>query len=139
MNPNWSDTLKAMREARSAAMGRPLLMSDFLPAEWGHAALDGEPRDDSPGRGPGTELKALLAGWPFYITSSPDCSCNAMADRMDAMGPDWCASPEGMQEILEAMKKNAAAKSIPYVELAAKMLVRRAIRIARGKNKPILP
>jgi hypothetical protein len=50
----------------------------------------------TPTFGPGTELKALLAGWPFYIVSSPDCKCNARARNMDAKGCDWCESEEGM-------------------------------------------
>lgn len=100
------------------------------------------PRTPKPGReptlaataptfGPGTELKKLLAGWPFYITSSPDCSCNAMAAKMDAMGCEWCESPEGMAEILAAMKSNAEKRGIPYIEAAAKLLVKRAIHKAR--------
>jgi len=85
-------------------------------------------------RGPGTELKKLLAGWPFYIEAAPGCSCNAVAAKMNHMGQDWCASDEGKAEILSAMRENAAEKGIPYIEAAAAMLVRRAIRNAR-RNK----
>lgn len=80
---------------------------------------------------PGAELKKLLAGWPFYITASEGCSCSSMAARMDAMGCDWCKSDTGMAEILAAMKDNAQKKGVPYIEAAAAMLVRRAIRNAR--------
>jgi hypothetical protein len=83
------------------------------------------------GHGPGTELKKLLAGWPFYITSSPDCSCNRVAAEMDAWGADECERPERMAYIVAAMRENAARRGIPFVELAAKLLVRRAIRNAR--------
>lgn len=80
---------------------------------------------------PGSELKKLLAGWPFRITATEGCSCNAMASRMDSMGCDWCESDEGMSEILAAMKDNAQKKGVPYIEAAAAMLVRRAVRNAR--------
>ncbi len=85
--------------------------------------------------GPGTELKALLAGWPFHITSSPDCSCNRVAAEMDAWGPDECERPERLAYIVEAMKENAARRGLPFVEAAARFLVRRAVRNAR-RNLP---
>jgi len=81
--------------------------------------------------GPGTELKKLLAGWPFRITSSPDCSCNRVAAEMDAWGPDQCERPERLDYIVAAMRENAARRGIPFLDVAAKLLVRRAIRNAR--------
>ena len=57
--------------------------------------LPESPESPAPIRhGPGTELKKLLAGWPFYITASPDCSCNRVAGEMDVWGPDGCEQPE---------------------------------------------
>jgi hypothetical protein len=86
------------------------------------------------GNGPGTELKKLLAGWPFYITSSPDCSCNRVAREMDAWGPDECEKPERQDYILAAMRENAQRRGMPFVDAAGRFLIRRAIKNAR-KNK----
>jgi len=66
--------------------------------------------------GPGTELKALLAGWPFYITSAPDCSCNRVAREMDSWGPDECETPERMDYVLTALRENAEKRGLPFVD-----------------------
>jgi hypothetical protein len=82
--------------------------------------------------GPGTELKKLLAGWPFYLTSSPDCLCNARADAMDRReqdSPGWCEA--NIDTIVGWLREQAEARGLPFLEIAAKMLVRRAIRNAR--------
>lgn len=93
-----------------------------------------EPSAAAPvGRGPGTELKRLLAGWPLRITSSPDCSCNRVANEMDQWGPDECARPDRMDYIVAAMRDNAAKRGLPFLEAAARLLVRRAIAAARRK------
>ena len=76
-------------------------------------------------------MKKLLAGWPLRITASAGCTCNAVATRMDMLGPDWCESDEGMAEILGAMRENAAKRGLPFVDVAGRMLVRRAIANAR--------
>lgn len=81
--------------------------------------------------GPGTELKKLLAGWPFYITSSPDCSCNRVAAEMDAWGPDECEKTERVDYILAAMRENAEKRGLPFVDAAGRFLIRRAIKNAR--------
>jgi hypothetical protein len=87
-----------------------------------------------PTSGPGTELKKLLAGWPFYITSSPDCSCNRVAREMDAWGADECETPEKQDYILAAMRENAEKRGLPFIDAAGRFLIRRAIKNAR-KNK----
>ena len=78
---------------------------------------------------PGTELKKLLAR--IGITSTPDCSCNRVAREMDQWGPDECEKPERMAEILAAMRENAEKRGLPFIEVAARLLIRRAIRNAR--------
>jgi hypothetical protein len=88
--------------------------------------------------GPGTELKALLKDW-LGIKSSPTCSCNAMARRMDTLGPDWCEG-EGMASILDVMraehaKRRAAGKTIlPWTDMGARQLVLLACRRARANG-----
>jgi hypothetical protein len=81
--------------------------------------------------GPGTELKSLLAGWPFRIFATADCKCTTRAAYMDAQGCDWCASPEGMAEIIGFLREAAEERGLPFVDMAARLLVRRAIANAR--------
>jgi hypothetical protein len=83
------------------------------------------------GSGPGTELKKLLAGWPFRIVATPDCKCTTRARYMDAQGCDWCESPDGMAEIMGFLRESAAERGLPFVDMAGRMLVRRAINNAR--------
>ncbi len=87
---------------------------------------------------PGTELKALLKDW-LGIEATPNCSCNSMAARMDALGPDWCESDAGMTEILGVMRTEHALRwadgrtKLPWTDLGAKQLVRLACRRSRAK------
>jgi hypothetical protein len=90
-----------------------------------------QPEPPPPSHGPGAELKALLAGWPFYIVSSPTCKCNARARYMDEQGCDWCESPDGMAEIMGFLRESAEERGMPFVDIAARLLVRRAIANAR--------
>lgn len=80
--------------------------------------------------GPGTELKKLLA--KFGIVATPGCSCNAMAARMDAAGPDGAEAM--IDEVLAVMKQEAGRRGLPWVEMAARVLVKRAIRNARARK-----
>lgn len=82
----------------------------------------------------GTELKSLLAGWPFRIVATADCKCTSRAAYMDAKGCDWCESPEGMAEIMAFLREAAAERGLPFVDMAARLLVRRAIANARRKE-----
>ena len=90
-----------------------------------------QPEPAQPSHGPGTELKALLAGWPFRIVATADCKCTTRAAYMDAKGCDWCESPEGMAEILGFLREAAEERGLPFVDMAGRMLVRRAIHNAR--------
>jgi hypothetical protein len=87
------------------------------------------PPQQLPSGGPGTELKKLLAR--VGITASPDCSCNRVAAEMDAWGPDECEKPDRLDYIVAAMRENAAKRGLPFLDVAGRMLVRRAIRNAR--------
>jgi hypothetical protein len=85
----------------------------------------------------GTELKALLKDW-LGIESSPACSCNAMARKMDELGPEWCKSDDGMAEILDVMRDEHAKRwadgrtILPWTDLGARQLVLLACRRAGG-------
>jgi hypothetical protein len=82
-------------------------------------------------RGPGTEMKALLAGWPLYITASENCPCNRHAAQMDAWGVDGCAARQ--DRIVGWLRAEASKRGLPFVDAAGRMLVRRAISRARKK------
>jgi hypothetical protein len=50
---------------------------------------------------------------------------------MDQWGPAECEKPERIAEILAAMRDNAQKRGLPFIELAARLLIRRAISNAR--------
>jgi hypothetical protein len=81
-------------------------------------------------RGPGTELKKLLAR--VGITAAPDCSCNARAaemDRREQESPGWCEA--NIDTIVGWLREQAEARGLPFLDVAGRMLVRRAIQNAR--------
>jgi hypothetical protein len=50
---------------------------------------------------------------------------------MDAWGPDECARPERIDEVVAVMRAEAAARGLPFIDVAARLLVKRAIANAR--------
>ena len=88
-----------------------------------------EPPPVPPASGPGTELSKLLKR--IGIEPTPTCSCRAKAAQMDAWGPDECERPERIDEVVAVMRAEAEARGLPFLDLAGRMLVRRAIRNAR--------
>ena len=81
------------------------------------------------GTGPGTELSKLLKR--FGIEPTPTCQCRAKAAEMDAWGPDECARPERVEEVLAVMREEAKARGLPFLDAAGRLLIRRAIANAR--------
>ena len=79
--------------------------------------------------GPGTELSRLLKR--FGVEPTPACSCRAKAGEMDAWGCDECSKPERIEEVVSVMRAEAEARGLPFVDMAARLLVRRAIHNAR--------
>jgi len=81
----------------------------------------------------GSELKALLKDW-LGIEYAPTCSCNAMARKMNTLGPEWCRSDEGMAEILGVMRTEHGKRNtiLPWSDIAARQLVLLACRRAAG-------
>jgi hypothetical protein len=86
-------------------------------------------RDKYAPRGPGAELSTLLKR--FGIEPSPTCSCRAKAAEMDAWGCDEASRPERIEEVVGVMRAEAEARGLPFVDMAGRMLVRRAIANAR--------
>jgi hypothetical protein len=78
-------------------------------------------------KGPGTELKKLLK--TIEITAAPNCECNARAREMDARGIDWCEA--NIDTIVGWLREEATKRKLPFVDMAGRLLVRRAIRNAR--------
>lgn len=84
---------------------------------------------------PGAKLKSLLKSW-LGVSASPNCSCNARARAMDdneAREPGWCE--KNIDEIVGWLEEEARKRRLPFVRYAAKLLVRRAIRLAYKEAK----
>jgi len=81
----------------------------------------------TPTHGPGTELKKLLA--KVGITSTPDCSCTARAAEMDRQGVKWCEA--NIDTIVGWLREQAEARGLPFLDIAGRLLVKRAIANAR--------
>jgi len=76
-----------------------------------------------PPPGPGTELKKLLK--KVGIVAKPNCSCNARARVMDEKGCDWCE--QNIDTIVGWLREEAAKRKLPFVDMAGRLLGRRAI------------
>ena len=100
---------------------------DTLTVDETHAAFPRVPRQHATNGGPGTELKKLLAR--VGITASPTCSCNARARTMDANGCEWCEANIG--QIVGWLREEATKRGLPFVDMAGRVLVKRAISNAR--------
>jgi hypothetical protein len=91
------------------------------------------PQPLTPTHGPGVELKKLLKR--VGIVATPNCSCNARAKRMDteeAREPGWCEAH--LDEIVGWLREEATKRKLPFVDMAGRVLVRRAIRNARKEQ-----
>jgi hypothetical protein len=82
-----------------------------------------------PTSGPGTELSKLLKR--IGIEPTPTCQCRAKQQQMDAWGPDECERPERIDEVVAVMREEATARGLPFLDVAGRLLVRRAIANAR--------
>lgn len=69
----------------------------------------------------------------FGLTASGDCKCTSRAAYMDASGCDWCEA--NIEEIVGWLRESAAERGLPFVDMAGRMLVRRAISNARRKEQ----
>jgi hypothetical protein len=50
---------------------------------------------------------------------------------MDAWGCDECSKPGRIEEVVAVMREQAQARGLPFLDVAARLLVRRAIHNAR--------
>lgn len=111
------------KNVRSGYTQQGLLHVELRARMQRHGILD----DAKSPSGPGSELKKLLSR--LGITASPTCSCNQRAKLMDANGCDWCES--NLDEIVGWLREEAQRRNLPFVDIAGRVLVRRAIRNAR--------
>lgn len=81
---------------------------------------------------PGAELVKLLA--KLGITSGPGCNCKLRAALMDARGPQWCR--DNTDEIVRWLREEADRRGLPFIETAARWLVRTAVRRAEKSASP---
>lgn len=79
--------------------------------------------------GPGTELSKLLKR--LGVNPTPTCQCRAMSQKMDMWGCDEASKPERIDEVVAVMRAEAEARGLPFLDVAGRLLVRRAIQNAR--------
>ena len=53
---------------------------------------------------------------------------------MDAWGCDECSKPERIEEVVAVMREEAKARSLPFLDVAGRVLVRRAVSNARKEQ-----
>jgi hypothetical protein len=79
--------------------------------------------------GPGCQLRRSLAWWG--IRDNGSCGCDSYAAQMDAWGQDCWAH---LEEIVEHLRGAAAAKGLPFLATAARIMVARAIDAAKQEQ-----
>jgi hypothetical protein len=85
----------------------------------------------APTHGPGTELKKMLS--KIGIKASPTCSCNTRARIMDEKGVQWCR--DNVDTVVGWLREEATKRGLPFVDMAGKLLVKRAISLAEKAEK----
>ena len=81
--------------------------------------------------GPGTELKKLIKRTGIKVKVG--CKCNKHAALMDQKGSDWCE--KNLELIVDWLEEEAEKRGLPFLRVAGKMIVKRAIRNARRAEK----
>jgi hypothetical protein len=65
------------------------------------------------------------------IEPTPTCACRAKQQEMDLWGCDEASKPERIEEVVKVMREEAAARGLPFFDVAGRLLVKRAIANAR--------
>lgn len=79
------------------------------------------------GCGPGSELKKILAR--IGIVGGEGCSCDLRAYELDLLGCEWVESHADI--VVGCLREQARSRGLPFLDVAGRMLVRRAIKNAR--------
>lgn len=77
--------------------------------------------------GAGTQLKKLLSKLGIKVTAN--CTCNARARIMNEHGIEWCE--QNVANIIGWLKEEATRRRLPFLAFPTKILVERAIKIAK--------
>lgn len=72
------------------------------------------------------------ASYKIVITASRTCSCNTKAKIMDKNGIEWCEN--NLDTIVGWLKEEAIKRNLPFIDMAGRILVNRAIKNAK-RNK----
>lgn len=80
----------------------------------------------------GSELKKLLS--KIGINATPTCSCNKRARIMDDRGIEWCEN--NIDVIVDWLREEATKRKLPFIDMAGRILVRRAIKNAKRYYPP---
>ncbi len=84
-----------------------------------------------PTGGAGTELEALI-NW-FGINAIPGCKCKQHVRAMNINGVEWCE--QNIDTITGWLRVEAQRAKLPFTEVGAKLLIKRATSNARKKQK----
>jgi hypothetical protein len=87
------------------------------------------PNPQTPVSGVGTELKKLLS--KIGIKATPNCSCNKRAALMDTNGIEWCE--KNVDTIVGWLREEATKRKLPFIDMAGRILVKRAIGNAKKR------
>ena len=79
----------------------------------------------------GAELARLLSRFGINAEEK-GCKCKSRASHMDARGCDWCEA--NIDTIVGWLREEATKRGLPFLDVAGRMLVRRAIQNARRKE-----
>jgi hypothetical protein len=102
-------------------------LDDLLLVDVEHEAYPKHPPPPPPGAG--TQLAKMLHRLGFKI--SPTCKCMARAREMDRRGVQWCR--DNIETIVGWLEEEAKKRKLPFLRVAARLLVRRAIKLASEK------
>lgn len=82
---------------------------------------------------PGTELKKLLSNIGIKSNDGPNgCGCSDRAkhiDYMEQVDPGW--TERNIEQVIDWMQEEAKKRKLPFIRVAAKVLVKLAIRRAK--------
>ncbi len=79
----------------------------------------------------GAELKNLIT--KFGLRPAHNCKCNQHIREMDTKGVEWCE--QNIQTITGWLREEAQRAKLPFTEIGAKLLIKRAISNAKKKQK----
>lgn len=88
------------------------------------------PAKKTPAGVAGTVLTAMLRKLGYR--AKPGCDCHDHARMMNSMGTDWCEAH--IDFIVGVLKEQAGKLKKPFIETAARLLVKRAIATARKRE-----